>query len=120
MKTVDQTKKILSIDVDDYVLTCFAFYKTKTSIDERYRTNIDYQLRFVLDLLSECNCKATFFICTFLVKEFEKTLGKIVDEGHMIGSHGHHHYNFNNVSIQDFKADIQQSLEILSHFQQPI
>jgi hypothetical protein len=68
------TANLLSIDVDDYVLVCFAHYNTKTSVDSSYKTNIDYQIRYVLDLLSDCNCKATFFICTFLLNQYERTL----------------------------------------------
>lgn len=115
-----RTTNILSIDIDDYVLTCFAHYNTQTPIDDRYKTNIDYQTRYVLDLLSECKCKATFFVCTFLVDKYEKTLIKIVRDDHMLGSHGHNHYNFNNISIQDFAADTKKSIEILSRYQNKI
>jgi hypothetical protein len=114
------TANLLSIDVDDYVLVCFAHYNTKTPIDSRYKTNIDYQMRSVLDLLSECNCKATFFVSTFLVDKYEGTLKRLVSDGHMIGSHGHNHYNFNNRSIQEFAADIKKSLEILARYQKKI
>ena len=111
---------LLSIDIDDYVLACFAHYNTRTKVDSRYKTNIEYQTRYCLDLLSECNCKATFFVCTFLITEYENTLKKIISDGHMIGSHGHNHYNFNNKSIQEFTADIKKSIEILSRYQDRI
>jgi len=114
------TANLLSIDVDDYVLVCFQHYKTRTFVDSRYKTNIDYQVRYVLDLLSDCNCKATFFICTFLLDRYEKTLRRILDEGHMIGSHGHNHYDFNTKSIQDFAADVSKSIKILSRYRDRI
>lgn len=111
---------LLSIDVDDYVLASFAHYSAKSKVDSRYKTNIEYQTRYCLDLLSECNCKATFFASTSLITEYENTLKKIISDGHMIGSHGHKHYNFNNKSIQEFTADIKKSIEILSGYQNRI
>ena len=120
MDSDTRTTNLLSIDVDDYVLVCFSHYNTRTSIDSRYKTNIDNQIRYVLDLLSECNCNATFFICTFLVDEYEMTLKRIKSDGHMIGSHGHNHYNFNNKSIQEFAGDIKKSIEVLSRYQDKI
>lgn len=64
----------------------------------------------ILDALKAANVKATFFIITKNVNEKTFPLIKrILDEGHLIGSHGLSHDNSNTLSRDVWKARVKQS-----------
>lgn len=67
----------------------------------------------ILDLFDEVEVKATFFILGDVAKRFPHLVREIVARGHEIGSHGMNHQLVSGQSIEDFKKDFKQSIEIL-------
>jgi peptidoglycan-N-acetylglucosamine deacetylase len=64
----------------------------------------------ILDYLKKANAKATFFIITTNVNEKTFPLVKrMLDEGHIVASHGKTHDNSNNISKEIWKARVKQS-----------
>ena len=64
----------------------------------------------LLDVLKKHNVKATFFIITSRVTEKQMPLIKrMLDEGHIIASHGRAHDNSNTISKIDWKKKVKQS-----------
>lgn len=71
----------------------------------------------VLDALKEANAKATFFIITTNVNEKTFPLVKrMLDEGHLVASHGRSHDNSNTLTRAVWKAKVKQSFIDLAGF----
>lgn len=69
----------------------------------------------ILDTLKKYNVKATFFVVTSLINEGNFPIVKrILDEGHILASHGRSHDNSNNISRDVWKARVKQSFLDLS------
>lgn len=64
----------------------------------------------ILNYLKEKNAKATFFIITTNVNDKTFPLIKrMLDEGHIVASHGRSHDNSNNIPKATWKARVKQS-----------
>ena len=64
----------------------------------------------ILDALKAANTKATFFIITTNVNTKTFPLVKrMLDEGHIVASHGKNHDNSNNISKDVWKSRVKQS-----------
>lgn len=68
----------------------------------------------ILNYLKEKNVKATFFIIMDMVNDKTFPLVKrMLDEGHIVASHGQRHDNSNNISKATWKARVKQSFQQL-------
>lgn len=67
----------------------------------------------VLDQLKRMNVKATFFIVGNRAEKHPDIVKRIAREGHAIGNHSYSHPNFNNLSDQAFRKEIQKTDQIL-------
>lgn len=64
----------------------------------------------ILDSLKKYNAKATFFVVTTNITEATFPLIKrMLDEGHIVASHGRSHDNSNNLTKDVWKARVKQS-----------
>jgi peptidoglycan/xylan/chitin deacetylase (PgdA/CDA1 family) len=64
----------------------------------------------ILDALKRASAKATFFILTSNVNEKTFPLIKrMLDEGHIVASHGHTHDNSNTIAKATWKARVKKS-----------
>lgn len=64
----------------------------------------------ILDTLKKYDVKATFFVITTNINE--KTfpiIKRMLDEGHIVASHGRSHDNSNNITKDEWKARVKQS-----------
>jgi peptidoglycan/xylan/chitin deacetylase (PgdA/CDA1 family) len=73
----------------------------------------------ILDLLKEYNAKATFFVLTSNINQKTFPLIKrMLNEGHIVASHGHNHNNSNSISKIEWKSQVKQSFKQLSFWYQ--
>ena len=64
----------------------------------------------ILDTLKRYNVKATFLVITSQINNSTFPLIKrMLDEGHLVGSHGKMHDNSNNLTREQFKSRVKQS-----------
>lgn len=71
----------------------------------------------ILNELKKHNVKATFFVLTKRInnKSF-KLFKRILDEGHIIGSHLHNHHNSNKLTEKAFENELRRSINILMKY----
>lgn len=60
----------------------------------------------ILDTLRDKKVRATFFILGDMVKRFPGLTKRMVDEGHLVGSHTYSHRNITKMSEEELKADL--------------
>lgn len=58
--------------------------------------------------------KATFFLSSPWSKSHTDTVGKIVNAGYEIGSHGHKHVNYSSLNDDEIRSQIQKAHQILN------
>ena len=64
----------------------------------------------LLDLLKEKNVKAMFFVITSQISDAQfPIIKRMLDEGHLVGSHGRNHDNSNVITKAQWKARVTQS-----------
>ena len=69
--------------------------------------------RRLLDGLRERDVKATFFLCGYRLREYPKEAQRIFDEGHEIGLHGYSHENMGQMTYEQAKKELQDTLALL-------
>ncbi len=64
---------------------------------------------FVLDTLNQYKAKATFFCIGNNVDKYPEIYNRILDEGHAVGNHTHHHLNAWKHSAEVYMEDVAQA-----------
>ena len=77
------------------------------------------QTENILNILKEYDLSATFYILTSLITEdnYEDTkriIERMKNEGHLIGNHGHNHFNYIHLNQTERRYEIDTSTEILT------
>jgi peptidoglycan/xylan/chitin deacetylase (PgdA/CDA1 family) len=71
----------------------------------------------ILDDLKAANAKATFFVLTSKINAANfPIIKRILDEGHILASHGLVHDNSNQISKAEWKSKVKQSILDLARF----
>lgn len=74
----------------------------------------------IVDLLSELEIKATFFVLGSNVKYYKNELRYIYEHGHEIGNHSYTHPNFKKISINEGLEEIEKTqnaiYEVIKHY----
>ena len=73
----------------------------------------------ILNVLQEFNISATFYILTSLItkenyNDTVRVIKRMKNEGHLIGNHGHNHYNLIHLNETEMKYEIDTSTNILT------
>ena len=69
----------------------------------------------LIDLLQECDIKATFFITGYFAEKNPDIIKKLHQKGHEIANHSYHHQDLKNFDLDNLKSEIQRSTKILSN-----
>ena len=104
-------ENLLTFDIEDWYHANFdgvdlAGYKGTSS---HFRANMD----LLLQLCSDTGCKATFFILGCIGEDYPDVVKAIARAGHEIASHGCSHQLAYKQNVEDFRADVKKSVEIL-------
>lgn len=67
----------------------------------------------LLDILDEKDVRATFFLCSYRIRQYPQLVSRIARQGSEIGLHGDHHEYFSELPAQTLQNDLtQESLQI--------
>ncbi len=104
-------KNAFTIDVEDWYQTMDFNHDSGTwdGFEDRIEPVIDK----ILEVLSEHNVKATFFVLGFVAKMNPKLIRKLVDIGHEVGSHGLEHKMVTTQTPDEFLRDIKEAKKII-------
>jgi polysaccharide deacetylase family protein (PEP-CTERM system associated) len=69
---------------------------------------------YLLELFRKRNTKATFFVHSGVAEEDSDLLRQIDVEGHEIASHGCRHRSLFDMTVEEFRADVEKSITLLS------
>ncbi len=101
---------ILTVDVEDWYHICGADAVADVPRTQwRVRPNIE----LLLDLLEECNQKATFFILGSVAENDPELAPRISAHGHEIASHGYSHRLATSLTSEEFRGELFRTGQIL-------
>lgn len=93
------------------------FYKgTKNEKVIAFACNVDWGNEYIipmLDIFKENDIKISYFITGKWAEENTELLEKIYYEGHEIGNHGYLHIDYDKLSYEDNKKEIQKTHDII-------
>ena len=100
-------KNIFTIDTEDWYHANFedGLFTNDSNVISTVEKNIDRYL----ELFSENDVKATFFVLGFVVEQHPQMIKKIAAEGHEIASHGYGHQLVYKQTKKEFREDVYKS-----------
>ena len=67
----------------------------------------------ILNTLKEKNAPGTFFVTGDYIKSEPGLVKRMLDEGHIVGTHTMHHYNMTTLTPEEFVAEIKDNNDLL-------
>jgi polysaccharide deacetylase family protein (PEP-CTERM system associated) len=103
----------LTIDVEDYFqVSALAPHIDRRSWDSM-PCRVERNVERLLDLLSRCDSRATFFTLGWIAERYPSLVRDVVAAGHELASHGHSHLRASEQSRKEFRADIEGARKLL-------
>lgn len=104
-------KNLLTIDIEEWYRNDFPGNDIRKweSFDDR----LALQLPYLLALLKKHKQKATFFILGCIAQKYPKYIREIVHFGHEVASHGMYHLRVNEMTQNDFRNDLSNSIQVI-------
>ncbi|MES2878570.1 MAG: XrtA system polysaccharide deacetylase [Pseudomonadota bacterium] len=103
----------LTIDVEDYFqVSAFAPHIGRLEWNTR-ECRIERNMNCILEMLSRCDIKATFFTLGWIAERYPQLIRQIVQEGHELASHGYGHERASDQSAESFFSDVHLAKIIL-------
>lgn len=103
-------KHVMTIDLEDWF---HAFLTIPANQSQHYKPRIHIGTIKLLQLFSEHNVRATFFVLGAVAEQSPDLIRRIAAEGHEIACHGYSHVPVYLQSYEQFQQDVERSLDIL-------
>ena len=100
---------VFTIDTEDWYHANFEddLFTNDSNIISTVENNVDRYL----ELFSQNDIKATFFVLGFVVEQHPDMVRKIAEEGHEIASHGYGPQLVYKQTPEEFKEDVTYSFD---------
>ena len=110
-----------TVDVEEYFqVSAFEPYVPRTRWDE-LPSRVELGVRCLLDLLSEHDGRATFFILSWVAERQRAMVREIAKAGHEIASHGTDHRRVTELTPEEFRESVRTSKRVLEDItRQPV
>lgn len=108
-------KNILSFDIEEHFQVSGLAAAIKRADWEKHSSRVEANTAKILDILSSRNTKATFFILGWIAQRYPQMVKRIAAGGHELASHGLEHRLAYDMSPEEFRRDIQSSLDIIEN-----
>jgi polysaccharide deacetylase family protein (PEP-CTERM system associated) len=103
----------LTIDVEDYFHANAMDATVAPDSWDALPTRVEVNTRRVLDLLDECDARATFFVLGWVAERWPRLVDDIASRGHEVACHGYAHRLVYQLGPQRFRADVARAKRVL-------
>jgi polysaccharide deacetylase family protein (PEP-CTERM system associated) len=100
---------MLTFDIEEWFHANYDDVVPDSGKGSNFRAHMDTLLR----ICRETGCKATFFVLGCIGENYPDVVKAIAREGHDVASHGYGHELAYKQTIEEFKADVKKSVDIL-------
>jgi polysaccharide deacetylase family protein (PEP-CTERM system associated) len=101
------------VDVEDW----FCVYNLSRQIQysewDRCESRVERNTIRLLDIFQRHQLEATFFVLGWVADRFPDLVREIERRGHEVATHGYSHRLLTHMKPEEFRADLQRSLEVL-------
>src|SRR5437588_6925190 len=105
---------VMSIDLEDW----FCVQSLTGVIRRDDWPKLDYRVEKntlrLLDLFSRHKIDATFFVLGWVAERYPDLVREVERRGHEIATHGYSHRMLTSLELEEFRADLDRSLEVLA------
>ncbi|MBN1588206.1 MAG: polysaccharide deacetylase family protein [Pirellulales bacterium] len=105
----------ISFDIEDW----FHIVEIKASEDPAtwpsFESIVQKRTRQILDILSEANVRATFFILGWVAEKYPDSVRMIAERGHEIGTHSFWHRKVYELTPDVFRKDLARSIDAIQN-----
>lgn len=108
----------LTIDVEDYYMVSAFADVIKFEDWQNYKSRIRKNTDVILDLLSEHEVRATFFVLGWVAEHYPEMVRDIHSAGHEIACHGYNHRLICDLTPAQFREDVRKTKRILEDITQ--
>jgi polysaccharide deacetylase family protein (PEP-CTERM system associated) len=107
-------KNVMSVDLEDW----FCVYNLSGLIPyadwDKCQPRVERNTLRLLDLFQRHRVEATFFVLGWVADRFPDLVKEVERQGHEIATHGYSHRLLTFMQPEEFRVDLQRSLEALS------
>ncbi len=107
-------RNVMSVDLEDW----FCVYNMSRLIPyadwEKCESRVERNTGRLLDLFRRHHVEATFFVLGWVADRFPDLVKEIERGGHEVASHGYSHRLLTFMQPEEFRVDLQRSLEVLA------
>lgn len=103
----------LTIDVEDYYMVSAFSDIVRFEDWSKFESRVEANTQRVLDLLSEYNIKATFFVLGWVAERYPKLIKELQSRGHELACHGYNHRLVYKLSYDEFRDDTRKAKKII-------
>jgi polysaccharide deacetylase family protein (PEP-CTERM system associated) len=108
-----QIKNGLSIDVEDYFHAEAVTKRIRRTSWGSMESRVVSNTQHVLDLLSENEVHATFFVLGWVAEQFPELVREIHSRGHEIGCHSYWHRLIYSQTSEEFREDTRRAKDVI-------
>ena len=107
-------RNIFSVDLEDWF--CVQNLNGIIPRDrwDQCESRVERNTLVLLDLLSRHRVEATFFVLGWVAERFPDLVREVESRGHEIATHGYSHRLLTSLTPDEFRADLEKSLEVLA------
>jgi len=102
-----------TVDVEDYYMVSAFKDIVKYRDWPKHESRVENNTKKILELLSEHDVKATFFVLGWVGKRFPGLVREIQSSGHEVACHGYNHRLIYEMTPDEFREDARRSKAIL-------
>jgi len=103
----------LTMDVEDYYHASAFDSEIGFAKWENQATRIETSMYKMLDILAKQGVQGTCFVLGWVAQHFPNVVRACHNEGHEIATHGYSHRLIYNQTPDEFRADLQRSLDVI-------
>jgi polysaccharide deacetylase family protein (PEP-CTERM system associated) len=102
-----------TVDVEEYFQVLALEPYAPRSEWEKLPSRLDVGLHLLLDLLSEHEARATFFVLGWIAERAPALVREIAERGHEVASHGSDHRRVTTITRDQFRESVRSSKRLL-------
>ncbi len=109
----ESKRHLLTVVLEDYFQVAPLRGVVKTEQWHLFENRVEVNTHKALDLLDEFGIKATFFVLGWIADEMPEVVREVADRGHEVASKGYYHRSLQQLSKEEFRADLRRSRQAL-------
>jgi polysaccharide deacetylase family protein (PEP-CTERM system associated) len=115
MRSMEPARQnVFSVDLEDWFCVQNLSGVIRREAWDQCESRVERNTLLLLDLLSHRQVEATFFVLGWVAERHPDLVREVERRGHEIATHGYSHRLLTSLQPEEFRADLDRSLEVLA------